>query len=188
MTHPLRHWLDRIRGRAHAWLASASALVCGCVGPPEGLQAVEGFDLQRYLGTWYEIARLDHRFERGLSRVTATYSQREDGGVRVLNRGWNAARGEWSEAEGKAYFTGDEDVGQLKVSFFGPFYGGYTVIALDEDYRWAMIAGPSRDYFWILAREPELDQATYARLVSQAAEWGFPVAELIRVAHPPPQG
>ena len=159
-----------------AWLA-------GCTGVPEGLAPVRGFDLERYLGRWHEIARLDHSFERGLSRVTADYSRRDDGGVRVLNRGYDAAKGTWKEAEGRAYPIGAADVASLKVSFFGPFYGGYHVMALDPDYRWALVAGPSRDYLWILAREPELDPEVYERLVAQAAAGGFPVDGLIRVEH-----
>src|SRR5210317_331749 len=97
---------------------------------PDGATAVTGFQLEKYLGTWYEIARLDHFFERGLTRVTATYSMREDGGVRVLNRGYKAKNGKWKDAEGKAYFVEEPDIGRLKVSFFGPFYGAYNIIAL----------------------------------------------------------
>jgi len=160
----------------------ATLLLGSCVSLPEGVQAVRGFELQRYLGSWYEIARLDHRFERGLSRVTAEYSLREDGGVRVVNRGYRAETGEWKQATGRAYFLGPEDVGRLKVSFFGPFYGGYNIIALDhEEYRWAMVCGPNRDYLWILARQPRLPEDVYARLVGQARAIGFPVAGLIRV-------
>jgi apolipoprotein D and lipocalin family protein len=158
-------------------------LLAACTSVPDGVEPVRGFDLERYLGRWHEIARLDHSFERGLSRVTADYSRRDDGGVRVLNRGYDAAKGAWKEAEGRAYRIGDIDVASLKVSFFGPFYGGYHVIALDPDYRWALVAGPSRDYLWILAREPQLDAAIYARLVAQAAADGFPVDGLIRVDH-----
>ena len=110
-----------------------TALLAGCVGRPDGVEPVSGFDIDRYLGTWYEIARLDHSFERGLSRVTANYSPRADGGVRVVNRGFDAAAGEWREAEGKAYFVEDPDLGYLKVSFFGPFYGAYVVFRLDPD-------------------------------------------------------
>ena len=159
-------------------------LLSACVSPPEGVTPVTGFALERYLGTWYEIARLDHSFERGLSNVTATYERAGDGGVRVINRGYNVAEGEWEKAEGIAYFTGEPNVGSLKVSFFGPFYGGYHVIALDrEDYRWAMVSGPSRDYLWILARELEMHEEVYRRLVDQARGLGFPVEELIRVGH-----
>jgi apolipoprotein D and lipocalin family protein len=154
-----------------------------CTTVPDGVEPVRGFELDRYLGRWYEIARLDHSFERGLSRVTADYSRRDDGGIRVVNRGYDEAAGAWKEAEGRAYLIGEADVASLKVSFFGPFYGGYHVIALDTDYRWALVAGPDHDYLWILAREPELDPAIFARLVARAEAGGFPVSQLIRVAH-----
>ena len=101
-----------------------TCLLTGCVGVPKGVKPVQGFALDRYLGRWYEIARLDHSFERGLSHVTASYSMREDGGVRVLNRGYSEKKKEWKTAEGKAYFVKGPDEGYLKVSFFGPFYGG----------------------------------------------------------------
>lgn len=107
----------------------------GCVKLPENVQPVTGFEPDRYLGTWYEIARLDHSFEEGLSKVTAEYSLRDDGGIRVINRGFSAEKNEWQEAEGKAYFVEDKDTGYLKVSFFGPFYGAYGIFELDkEDY------------------------------------------------------
>ncbi len=166
-----------------AVLAMAVLLLAACTSVPDGLMPVRGFDLERYLGRWYEIARLDHSFERGLSRVTADYSRRDDGGLRVVNRGFNADRGEWVEAEGRAYPLGAGDVGSLKVSFFGPFYGGYHVIALDPDYRWALVAGPNREFLWILARAPSLPAEVYQELVATAADAGFPVAELIEVAH-----
>ena len=171
-----------------AWLLglACGALLAGCVGVPEGMEPVSGFELDRYLGKWYEVARLDHSFERGMSRVTAEYGMREDGGVSVLNRGYIDAEGEWDEADGKAYFVGPPDVGQLKVSFFGPFYGGYNVIALDkENYGWSMIAGPDRGYLWILAREPGLAPDVREALVEQAAGLGFDTASLIWVEHGP---
>ena len=159
-------------------------LVASCTGVPEGVNTIEGFELDRYLGTWYEIARLDHSFERGLSNVTANYSMRDDGGVRVINRGFDAAKGEWGEAEGKAYLVERPDMGRLKVSFFGPFYGGYNIIELDrEGYRYSMVAGPDRSYLWILARTADLEQATIDRLVGMARDLGFPTDELIYVEH-----
>ena len=167
-------------------VALLAALLHACAKAPEGIEPVNDFELQRYLGTWHEIARLDHRFERGLSRVTATYSLRDDGGVHVVNRGFNENTGEWDEAIGKAYFTGESDVGQLKVSFFGPFYGGYNVVELDKaDYRYSLVAGPSRDYLWILSRSPELDPMVLNRLVGYAAELGFATDELIFVDQGP---
>ncbi|GGW30203.1 hypothetical protein GCM10007157_22820 [Vreelandella hamiltonii] len=162
-------------------LCVSSVLLAGCTGIPDGTEAVTGFELDQYLGEWYEIARLDHSFERGLDCVTANYSLRDDGGVRVINRGYNLAEGSWDEAEGRAYFIDDESVGRLKVSFFGPFYGGYNVLALDDDYQWALVSGPNRDYLWILARTPTLDSELEARLRQQAAELDFPTDELIDV-------
>jgi apolipoprotein D and lipocalin family protein len=160
-----------------------AALVASCTGAPDGVTVVDDFQLERYLGTWHEIARLDHRFERGLTHVTANYSLRSDGGVKVVNRGFDSAGHRWKEAEGKAYFVGASDVGQLKVSFFGPFYGGYNVIALDrEEYRYSLVAGPDRGYLWILSRTPELEPAITEQLVGIAREYGFPVEELIFVA------
>lgn len=164
---------------------SALTLLFGCAtAPPEGIEPVRGFDPERYLGKWYEIARLDHRFERGLSNVTAVYAERDDGGIDVLNQGYDRAVGQWKTAGGKAYFLKDRNVASLKVSFFGPFYGGYHVIALDrEDYGHALVCGPSRSYLWILARTPSPPRETVDQLTSIAKDLGFPVQDLIFVAH-----
>lgn len=159
-----------------------AVLQSGCAGAPDGVEVVTDFELNRYLGTWYEIARLDHRFERGLSRVTANYSMRDDGGVSVVNRGYQLSSEEWEEATGKAYFVGAPDIGQLKVSFFGPFYGGYNIMELDkDDYQYALVAGPDRSYLWILARSPKLDQETLDALVNIAKNANFPTEDLIYV-------
>lgn len=156
--------------------------LAGCTGVPKGTTPIQTFELNRYLGTWYEIARLDHSFERGLSHVTATYSLREDGGVRVLNKGFNSEKNTWQQAEGKAYFVENENVGHLKVSFFGPFYGGYVIHELDqESYQYALVSGPNRDYLWILARAPQLSQSTQSHLVNKAAALGFDTNSLIWV-------
>lgn len=147
---------------------------------PDGATAVTGFQLEKYLGTWYEIARLDHFFERGLTRVTATYSMREDGGVRVLNRGYKAKNGKWKDAEGKAYFVEEPDIGRLKVSFFGPFYGAYNIIALEpENYSYALVIGNNTKYMWILAREPDLEASVLEGLLLKARQLGFATDELI---------
>ena len=160
------------------------AMLTGCVGKPANVQPVTNFQLDRYLGRWYEVARLDHSFERGLSKVSAEYSMRDDGGVRVINRGYNAEKGEWKEAEGKAYFVQTPDVGYLKVSFFGPFYGSYVVFALDqENYQYAMISGPDTDYLWILARQPQLDASIKSALIEKAKALGFATGQLIIVNH-----
>lgn len=155
-----------------------------CTGIPKGVEVIDNFELNNYLGLWYEIARLDHRFERDLTDVTANYSLREDGGVKVVNRGYNTEDQEWQEAIGKAYFNGGPSQGRLKVSFFGPFYGGYNIVELDQKgYQWSMVVGPDRSYLWILSRTPDLDPAILDRLTNRAAELGFPGDELIFVTH-----
>ena len=165
-------------------LPLAPLVLLGCVGTPDGVRPVQDFELDRYLGTWYEIARLDHSFERGLQQVTAEYSLRDDGGVRVINRGYDVDKGEWDEAEGRAYFVEEDDQGFLKVSFFGPFYGSYIVFELDqEDYQYAFISGPNTSYLWFLAREPRVDDALIERFRSQANELGFDLSGLILVEH-----
>ena len=158
-------------------------LLAGCTGKPDGVVPVEGFDLERYLGTWYEIARLDHSFERGLSNISANYSLRDDGGVRVLNRGYSTEKGKWKEAEGKAFFVAQSDQGHLKVSFFGPFYGSYIVFRLDENYQYAFISGPDTSYLWLLARTPQLDQSVIDQFIGLAASLGFETDNLIYVDH-----
>lgn len=161
-----------------------SLFLVGCTGMPEGLQPVSNFKLDRYLGKWYEIARLDHSFERGLTRVSAEYSMREDGGVRVLNRGYLAEKAQWKEAEGKAYFVDSPDLAYLKVSFFGPFYGSYVVLDLDhEGYQYAMVCGPNRSYLWILSRRPDMPIAQTEALVAKARQLGFDTDRLIYVDH-----
>jgi len=165
-------------------LIALATLAAGCTGLPAGVEPVRGFELERFLGTWHEIARLDHPFERGLERITASYTRRDDGGVRVLNRGYDVKSGTWREAEGKAYFIGPSDVGRLKVSFFGPFYGSYNVMALDQEgYQWAMVCGPDTDYLWILSREPQLPEAVLEHLLALASERGFETDQLIYVEH-----
>jgi len=160
------------------------ALMSGCTGAPDGVSVVTDFEIDRYLGTWYEVARLDHSFERGLSAVTANYSLRDDGGVHVVNRGFSSNSGEWDEAIGKAYFVGASDVGQLKVSFFGPFYGGYNIVELDKSgYQYSLVAGPDRDYLWILSRTPQMEPDILQSLVNKARELGFATDELIFVKH-----
>ncbi|OAI04659.1 lipocalin [Methylomonas methanica] len=161
------------------------SLLCACTGIPEGVKVIDGFELERYLGTWYEIARLDHSFERGLTDISAEYSLRDDGGVKVLNSGYDAEQGQRKIAEGKAYFIDKPDIGRLKVSFFGPFYGAYNIIALDKTgYRYVMIAGPDRDYLWILARSPKLDPSIREELIQQAKALGFATEKLIFDQHP----
>lgn len=158
------------------------SFIVGCNSIPEGVQPIKGFEIDRYLGKWYEIARLDHSFERGLEKVTAEYILKDDGDILVINRGFDTKKQQWSEAKGNAKFVDDPTIGRLKVSFFGPFYGGYNIVALDKsNYQHVMIVGNDRDYLWILSRTPKLDQAVQKRLVAQANSLGFATDKLIYV-------
>ena len=176
--------------RGPRWHRAAVVLLlvlAGCTGRPAGIQPVQSFDASRYLGTWYEIMRLDHSFERGLTNVTATYTARDDGSIGVVNRGFDRRTCQWREAQGRAVFQGPRDVASLSVTFFWPFAGGYHVFALDrQDYAWAMVSGPTRGFLWILARKPDLPPETRKALVAEARANGFAVDELILVDQSPP--
>lgn len=167
-------------------LAIMALLLAGCTSVPKGVTPVQDFELNKYLGTWYEIARFDHRFERGLNYVTAEYQLNDDGTVRVINRGKDRDSGEWEQAEGVAKFAGDNDTGHLKVSFFGPFYASYVIAALDDDYQYSLVTGPSRDYLWILSRTPSLGHDVLNDLVNKARDLGYATNELIYVQQPLP--
>jgi len=157
-------------------------LLPGCMGIPAGVEPVQDFQLDRYLGKWYEIARLDHSFERGLERVSANYSLRDNGTVRVINRGYAIDTGKLQEAEGTAGFARGRSEGYLKVSFFGPFYGSYIVFELDRvDYQYAFVAGNSTDYLWLLARTPTVDKAVLNSFIEKSRSLGFDTDNLILV-------
>lgn len=159
-----------------------SFVLSGCLGMPDSVSPVTNFELERYLGTWYEIARLDHSFERGLEQVTAQYSLKDHGGVRVLNKGYSPADEEWQEAEGKAYFVESPDTAYLKVSFFGPFYGSYVVFDLDaEGYEYAFVSGPDTSYLWLLSRTPTVTPDTMNRFMTMSHEQGFDTDAIILV-------
>lgn len=175
----LRDFIRVVHTLSVLWLA---AIVSGCVGVADGISPVTGFDVNRYLGTWYEIARLDHSFERGLDQVTAEYSLRDDGGVTVLNRGFSKTNNKWEVAEGKAYFVSQPDIGHLKVSFFGPFYGSYVIFELDhEGYEYAFITSYKKSYLWLLSRKPQVPQSVLDRFVTLAKDNGFEINDLILV-------
>ncbi len=177
------------RGDCRRHMALAALLIASLLGmtacstvPPEGMSAVTPFDINRYQGKWYEIARLDHSFERNLSDVTANYRLLPQGGVEVINRGYDVKRNEWRQVTGRALLIGDTNRGSLKVSFFGPFYAGYHVVALDQQhYRWALVAGPSRDYFWILARNKQLSAEIQEQLLEKTRGLGIDTRKLIQV-------
>ena len=159
-------------------------ILSGCLGMPESVTPVANFELNRYLGKWYEIARLDHSFERGLERITAEYSMRDDGGVAVVNRGYSIADEAWEVSEGKAYFADDENKGYLKVSFFGPFYGSYVIFEIDqEDYGYAFVSGPDTSYLWLLSRTPQVQQELIEKFKRMSKERGFDPSKLIFVNH-----
>lgn len=156
-------------------------LLSGCVGIPEGIEPVQEFNSTRYLGKWYEIARLDHSFERGLEQVTANYSIRQDGGIRVINRGFDTRSNQWKEAEGKAYFVEGTSVGYLKVSFFGPFYGSYVIFDLSDDYMYSLVTSSDQSYFWLLSRTPVIDHKLKNDLIARVSALGFKTQDLIFV-------
>ena len=157
-------------------------LLSGCLGMPQAVTPVKNFDLNKYLGKWYEIARLDHSFERGLSQVSAEYSLRDNGGVSVINRGFSEKDNAWQEAEGKAYFVGEDNEGYLKVSFFGPFYGSYVVFELEEaGYQYAFVSGPNTDYLWLLSRSPTVPAEVIEKFITLSKARGFNTDELIFV-------
>jgi len=159
-------------------------LISSCLNIPENVSPVTGFDVDRYLGTWHEIARLDHSFERGLEKVTAEYSYRDDGGIKVVNRGFDPVKNRWKETIGKAYFVGDSNLGRLKVSFWGPFYGAYNIIDLDKkNYSYSLVCGPKKSYLWILAREPHMEESLKSELIKKAKALGFETDKMIYVSH-----
>lgn len=163
-------------------LAGAAALALGfssCVAIPKGAKAVKPFDKNKYLGTWYEIARMDFKFEKGLERVTATYSLINQNTIRVDNKGYDVKEQKWKESIGKAKFAGDSTEGRLKVSFFGPFYAGYNVIAIDPNYRYALIAGNNLNYLWLLSREKTMPKEIKESYLEKARTLGYDTAKLV---------
>jgi len=165
-------------------ITSISLMLIACLGMPANVTPVKNFELERYLGTWYEIARLDHSFERGLQNIWAEYTMREDGGVAVVNQGYSVDDNEWKSAEGKAYFVKGEDQGYLRVSFFGPFYGSYVIFELEQDsYDYAFISGPNNSYLWLLSRSPQVSKKVIDKFIGMARERGFDTDRLIFVNH-----
>jgi len=168
----------------HCFLGLAGIFAfSSCSSIPKGVSAVQSFEKEKYLGKWYEIARMDFRFERNLNNTTAEYSVNEDGSIRVDNRGYNYMTKEWKQAIGKAKFVGNPNVAMLKVSFFGPFYSGYNVIALDHAYKYALIAGKNLDYLWILSRDTTIPDDIKQDYLKVAEDLGYMTSELIWVQH-----
>ncbi|WP_372778270.1 lipocalin family protein [Litorivivens sp.] len=161
----------------------STLFLSACMGMPEKVQPVDNFELQRFLGTWYEIARLDHSFERGLSQVTAQYTLKDNGMVEVKNQGFDTDKKKWKDAIGKAKLAGDTDEGYLKVSFFGPFYSSYVIFELGSNYDYAFVSGFNTDYLWLLARKPEISEELKQRFIAEAQKRGFDTQQLIFVEH-----
>lgn len=170
------------------WIISLFLLVaCGGEMPQAAKDSVvQSVDANQYLGTWYEIVRLDHSFEKGLEQVTANYSLEKDGSIKVVNRGYKTEKKEWKEAIGKAKFVDPANAdgsrtGRLKVSFFGPFYGAYNIIELDKpNYNYAIVSG-GQEYLWVLSRTPQLGETVKQVLITRAKNLGYATDKLIWV-------
>lgn len=163
----------------------APLALAGCaVGPPAGLAPVR-FEAERYLGTWFEIARLDQSFQRGLEQVTATYARNPDGTIRVVNRAVRTTTGEPREATARGRFLQGPEVASLAVSFFPPFEGGYHVIRLAPDYSIALVTGNDRSFLWLLSRTPTLPEPVVQDWLAFARAQGFAVDEMIRTRPAP---
>lgn len=157
-------------------------ILSGCTGVAPGLVPVDNFDVDRYLGQWYEVARLDHSFERGLSHVTANYSVKDDGGIKVVNKGYSIEDSRWDTANGKAYFVSESNKGHLKVSFFGPFYGSYVVFYIDDvDYQYAYVGSYNKDYLWLLSRDKNVSEAQKIHFLEMTKSKGYDTDSIIWV-------
>ncbi len=207
----LRKQAQMIRSLRFFFISLSAFYLNACTGTPDNIQAITHFSMDDYLGSWYEVARLDHGFERGLEQVSATYSVRDDGGIRVLNRGYDAEDKAWQQAEGRAYLMAENNIGHLKVSFFGPFYGSYIIFELghdvpsqlekpltdaspittvelsqaDDEHAYAFVSGHNTDYLWLLARRPQVSDQLKQHFIEQANRLGFASDELIWVKQTP---
>lgn len=153
------------------------------VGIPDGATAVQNFQKEKYLGKWYEIARFDFKFEKNMNNVTAVYSLKDNGFIKVDNKGYNYVKKEWKQSIGEARFVGNENEARLKVSFFKPIWSGYNVIDIDENYRYALVAGNSLKYLWILSREKTIPENVKQRFLNKAKGIGYDTDKLIWVEH-----
>ena len=163
-------------------VAGTSLILHSCRTIPRGVSAVDNFDKEKYLGKWFEIARLDYLFEKHLNNVTAEYSLENNGTIKVVNRGYNFKKQKQEKSVGKAKFADADTVGKLKVSFFGPFYAGYNVIAIDEAYKYALVAGKNHKYLWLLSREKTMPENIKQEYLSIAKKAGYHVDDLVWVA------
>jgi apolipoprotein D and lipocalin family protein len=181
MSVEIKRW--QLALAAGVGIAAVAIGFSSCVSIPKGAKAVSPFDKEKYLGKWYEIARMDFKFEKNLDNVTATYTLRDNGLINVDNKGYNYQTKEWKQSIGKAKSTGDENTGRLKVSFFGPFYAGYNVIAIDENYQYALVAGNNLDYLWILSRQKTIPNEVRINYLKKASALGYDVSKLVWDKH-----
>lgn len=162
---------------------SASVSFCACSSAYKDVDVVSNFSKEKYLGKWYEIARMDFKYEKDLNNTTAEYSAIDGNKIKVVNRGYNYKTGEWKEAVGKAKFKTTEDRGELLVSFFGLFYGAYNIVALDPDYQHSFVMGESKTTLWILSRTKTIPDNIKEKYLAKAKELGFDVSKFIWVEH-----
>ena len=168
----------------YLFIISVSMLgLFSCATIPKNATAVTSFDKEKYLGKWYEFARFDFKFEKNLNNTTAEYSLNENGTIKVVNRGYNTVNNQWQQSIGKAKFVKNDSIAMLKVSFFGPFYGGYNVLAIDADYKYALVAGGSLKYLWILSRETSIPEETKVKYLEIAENIGFETSNLLWIVH-----
>ena len=168
----------------YLFIISVSMLgLFSCATIPKNATAVTSFDKEKYLGKWYEFARFDFKFEKNLNNTTAEYSLNENGTIKVDNRGYNTVNNQWQQSIGKAKFVKNDSIAMLKVSFFGPFYGGYNVLAIDADYKYALVAGGSLKYLWILSRETSIPEETKVKYLEIAENIGFETSNLLWIVH-----
>ena len=156
-------------------------LLVGCLGTPDNVKPVTNFKVEKFLGTWYEIARLDFIYEKGLNQVTATYSLRSTDQIKVVNRGYQTEKSRWRETEGKAFFVNGKDEGYLKVSFFWPFYSSYVVFDIDDNYQYALVTSSDKSNLWLLSRTPTISGEVKASLIAKANALGFDTNKLVYV-------
>jgi apolipoprotein D and lipocalin family protein len=166
-----------------ALLTATLFVVNSCSSIPKGAKAIQGFDKEKYLGKWYEIARLDFVFEKNLSNTTAEYTLNDDGSIKVVNKGYNYIKNKNVASTGKAKFAGDSKEGKLKVSFFGPFYSGYNILAIDSDYKYVLVVGKNLKYMWLLSRDKTMPENIKKDYLKIATDLGYDTSALIWVKH-----
>ncbi len=173
----LRYW-----GFVSALVGLAFLTACKTNRQDLALSPVKGFDANRYLGKWYELGRFENRFERGMTKTTAHYSLNHNGTIKVVNAGYDPAKGRNRSATGKAKFASSPDLGALRVSFFGPFYGGYNIVALDRNYKWSIVAGDNpKKYFWVLSRQSQLSTQLKNEALTVARKLGIDPSSILWV-------